>query len=93
MSGYSKNEKLNFYNERKLDSSKMWFLFLFFGWSYGSLKQMGKQIGFYLTFGGFGLWTLYVLFTLSGKVKKYNKEVARQVGLEESDVTMLGLND
>lgn len=54
---------------------------------------MGKQICFYLTLGGFGLWTLYVLFTLSGKVKKYNKEVAIQVGLEESDVTMLGLND
>ena len=92
MSNYSKNEKLSFYNERKLDSGKMWILFLFLGWSYGSMGQMGKQIFFYLTLGGLGLWTLYVLFTLNGKIKKLNKNVATQVGLSEEDVSMLGLN-
>ena len=53
---------------------------------------MGKQIFFYLTFGGLSFWTLYVLFTLSGKVKKYNKDIATQVGLSEEDIAMLGLN-
>lgn len=92
MNDYNKNEKLNFYNERRLDSSKMWILFLLLGWSYGSMGQMGKQIFFYLTLGGLGLWTLYVLFTLSDKIKKYNKNIARQVGLNEEDILMLGLN-
>jgi len=91
MSDYNKNEKLSFYNERKLESGKMWILFLFLGWSYGSMGQMVKQIFFYLTLGGLGLWMLYVLFTLSSKVKKFNKNVARQVGLNEEDIAMLGL--
>lgn len=91
MSDYSKNEKLSFYNERKLESSKMWILFLFLGWSYGSMGQMGRQIFFYLTFGGLGLWTLYVLFTLNSKVKRYNRDIARQLGLDKEDITMLGL--
>lgn len=92
MSDYNKNEKLNFYNERKIEASKMWILFLLLGWSYGSLGQMGKQIFFYLTFGGLGLWSLYILFTLSGKVKKFNRDIAVKVGLDEKDITMLGLN-
>lgn len=92
MNDYNKNEKLSFYNERKLESGRMWILFLFLGWSYGSMGQMSKQIFFYLTLGGLGLWTLYVLFTLSDKIKKHNKNIARQVGLNEEDILMLGLN-
>lgn len=92
MSDYNKNEKLNFYNERKIESGKAWVLFLFLGWSYGSMGQMGKQIFFYLTLGGLGLWTLYVLLTLSGKIKKFNRNIAKQVGLNEEDIAMLGLN-
>lgn len=92
MNDYNKNEKLSFYNERKLESGRMWILFLFLGWSYGSMGQMGKQILFYLTLGGLGLWTIYVLFTLSDKIKKFNKNIARQVGLNEEDILMLGLN-
>lgn len=46
MSDYNKNEKLSFYNNRKVDSGKMWILFILFGWSYGSMGQMGKQIFF-----------------------------------------------
>lgn len=92
MSDSNKNEKLSFYHERKLESSKMWILFLICGWSYGSMGQMGKQIFYYLTLGGLGLWALYVLFTLGGKIKKFNKDVAKQVGLNEEDISMLGLN-
>ncbi len=50
---YIKSDKINIYNGRKLDSTKMWILFLFLGWSYGS---MGKQILYYLTLGGFTIW-------------------------------------
>lgn len=92
MNDYSKNEKLSFYNERKLESSKTWLLFLLLGWYYGSIGQIGKQILFYLTLGGLGIWTLYVLFTLNGNIKKYNKNIAKQVGLNEEDILMLGLD-
>ena len=93
MSDYSKNEKLLFYNERKVNSGKAWLLFMFLGWSYGSLGKIGKQIFYYLTIGGLGLWTLYVLFTLNGKIKGYNRNVAKEVGLDEEDITMLGLSE
>ena len=79
------------YNSSKLDSGKAWILFLFLGWSYGSMDQMGKQIFFYLTFGGLGIWALYRLFTLSGAIKKYNRQVAARVGLEAKEMMMLGL--
>jgi hypothetical protein len=79
------------YNSRKLDSTKMWILFLFFGWSYGSMNQMGKQVAFYITLGGFGLWTIYRLFTLSGKIKNYNKNIASEVGLTDDEMNKLGL--
>ena len=79
------------YNSRKLDSTKIWILFLFLGWSYGSMDQMVKQVFFYLTFGGFGIWTIYRLLTLNGKIKKYNRDIAIQSGLSESEVNSLGL--
>jgi hypothetical protein len=79
------------YNSRKLDSSKIWILFLLLGWSYGSMDQMFKQVFFYLTFGGFGIWTIYRLLTLNGKLKKYNRDIAIQSGLSESEIIILGL--
>lgn len=91
MKNYSNEQKMNFYKERKKDSGMIWVLFLFFGWSYGSLGQMGKQIFFYLTFGGLGFWALYVLFTLNRKIKNYNRKIAYDVGLSVDDILMLGL--
>ena len=49
-------ENLLIYNTRKQSSGTIWLLFLFLGWSYGSLGSMVKQIFYYLTFGGFGIW-------------------------------------
>lgn len=89
---YSKNDKLIFYNQRKLDSSKTWILFLLVGWYYGGIGQMGKQILYYLTLGGLGLWILYLLFTLNSKIKKYNRDIAHEIGLDEKDMSMLGLS-
>ena len=83
--------KINYYQSRKLDKSTQWLLFFFLGWSYGSMDQMGKQILYYLTFGGLGLWMLYVLFTLNKKVDDYNRKIAIQVNLSEDEMRMLGL--
>jgi hypothetical protein len=79
------------YQSRKADNTKVWLLFLFLGWSYGSLGSMGKQVLFYLTAGGLGLWTLIRLFTLSGSIKAYNKKIAREVGLSADEMVMVGL--
>ncbi len=85
------NDKLFFYNERKANSSSVWVLFLFLGWSYGSLDKMGLQILYYLTFGGFGFWAFIRLFTLSSSIKNYNRQVAKQVGLTREDMIKLNL--
>ena len=80
------------YQQRALNSSTIWILFLFLGWSYGSMGQMGKQILYYLTLGGLFIWTLYRLFTLNGSIKKYNKQIAYDCGFTNDEVIQLGLN-
>jgi hypothetical protein len=91
MENLNTSEKLAFYNNRQVDSGKAWLLFLLLGWSYGLFGQMGKQILFYLTIGGFGFWGLYRLFTLSGAIKKHNRQIAMEVGLDAKEMMMLGL--
>ena len=39
--------------------STIWLLFLLLGWSYGSMNKIGLQILYYVTLGGFGVWTLF----------------------------------
>ena len=65
--------------KKQLDKSTVWLLFIFLGWSYGSFEKIGKQLAFYFTFGGFGLWTLYVLFTLNNKIKEYNNNISQTI--------------
>jgi len=84
-------EKEIIYNNRKLNNTKTWLLFLFFGWSYGSMGNIGKQILFYITLGGFGLWTLYVMFTLNKKIKCYNRLTAVKIGYKTKDLIKEGL--
>ena len=84
-------QSLLIYNSRKLSSGTIWLLFLFLGWSYGSLGSMVKQIFYYLTFGGFGIWAIYRLITLNGAIKKYNRKIAMEVGLNADDILKLGL--
>ena len=79
------------YNNNKIESTKIWMLFLFFGWSYGSMDQMGKQILFYVTAGGLGFWAMYRLFTLNSAIKKANKKIAQQSGLTADDLMKLNL--
>ena len=79
------------YEAMKADSTKIWLLFLFLGWSYGSLGKMTKQIFFYLTLGGVGMWTIYRLFTLNKAIRKYNRGIAKKVGLDANEQMELGL--
>jgi hypothetical protein len=81
------------FSSRKLNPSTSWILFLFLGWSYGSMNQMGKQILYYLTLGGFGLWTLYRLFTLNGKIDEYNYQLSVELGLTPEDRQMFGVKE
>lgn len=77
MGNLSQKEKQFLYDQAKVNKSTIWILFLFLGWSYGSLGQGAKQFLFYITLGGFGLWSIYVLFTLNKKIEKYNREQAQ----------------
>jgi hypothetical protein len=79
------------YQQRAISPSTAWLMFLFLGWSYGSMNQMGKQIFYYLTLGGLGAWTIYRLFTLNGAIKKYNRDIAMQCGFNGDEVMMMGL--
>ena len=85
------NDKLFFYNNRKANSSTIWILFLFLGWSYGSLDKAGLQVLFYLTFGGFGIWAFVRLFTLNASIKTYNRQLATKIGLTNEEMLALNL--
>jgi hypothetical protein len=52
----------------------LFFLFLF-ATHYAYLGKWGTQLLFWFTGGGLGIWALIDLFTLSGKVERYNAEL------------------
>ena len=83
--------KLLLYESRKANTGTIWLLFLFLGWSYGSLDKIALQILFYFTFGGIGIWAIIRLFTLSGAIKDYNRRIAGQVGLNTQEMSTLNL--
>lgn len=85
------NNKLALYEAKKANSTKIWLLFLFLGWSYGSLGQVGLQILYYLTLGLGGFWVLFRLFTLNGAIKKYNRDIASRIGLSSEEMRALNL--
>jgi len=84
-------DKLLAYESRKANSTTIWILFLFLGWSYGSLDKIALQILYYITLGGFGIWAIVRLFTLSGAIKTYNRKIAEQVGLDNKEMAILNL--
>ncbi|MGD2004911.1 MAG: hypothetical protein PVJ91_02770 [Flavobacteriaceae bacterium] len=79
------------YNQRKANPTLIWLLFLFLGWSYGSLGSIGKQILFYITLGGFGIWVLIRLFTLQGAIRDYNRKIAMELGFSNEELVKMGL--
>ena len=83
--------KIMIYQSRKVNTTTIWLLFLFLGWSYGSLGKIGLQILFYITGGGLGVWAIIRLFTLSGAIKQYNRQIASQVGLDDEEKMSMGV--
>ena len=67
----------------KIKSVNKAYFFWLFGFQYLYLGKIGTQILYFLTLGGFGLWTLIDLFTLSGRVKNMNAAIYDQIeGIE-----------
>ena len=54
----------------------LWFIF---GAHYAYLGHWGTQILYWITLGGLGFWALIDLFTMSGKVDRYNANIFRQI--------------
>ena len=79
------------YTQRKVNPTTIWLLFLLLGWSYGSMGKIGIQILYYITLGGFGIWTLIRLFTLQGAIRNYNKVVAKNLGFNDKELVQMGL--
>ena len=87
----SEMENYAVYNAQALNEGNVWVMFLLLGWSYGSMNKIVKQIFYYLTLGGCGVWTIYRLFTLGGAIKRYNKDLALRCGMSTEDMVKLGL--
>ena len=86
------NSKILAYQERKANKSTIWLLFIFLGWSYGSLNRTGTQLLFYATLGGLGFWIIIRLFTLNTAIKEYNRSIAINIGLSSEEMNILNLN-
>ena len=84
-------ENLMIYEATKLNSTVIWLLFLFLGWSYGSMDKVGMQILYYVTLGGFGFWALVRLFTLNSAIKEYNRKKAILANLSSKQMIAMGL--
>ena len=61
------------------DSGKAYLFYFFFGAHYAYLGNWGKQVLFWITFGGFFIWAFIDLFTLSGIVEKHNIPILHQI--------------
>ena len=75
------------YLQSKLKSTgKAYLYFFFFGAHYLYFGKLFFQILFWVTLGGFGMWLLFDLFTLSTKVKIYNDRIHKKIEeLEQQD--------
>jgi hypothetical protein len=84
-------ENLMIYESNKLNSTVIWLLYLFLGWSYGSMDKIGMQFLFYVTFGGLGFWALIRLFTLNGDIREYNRKKGILANLSNRQMIAMGL--
>jgi len=68
------------YYQSKIKSVGGAYLFLFVcGLHYFYLGKILKGILFVFTLGGFGLWWLYDLFTLAGRISKHNRKMYSEI--------------
>jgi hypothetical protein len=79
------------YKESKVDKNHIWLMFLLLGWSYGSMDEMSKQVFFYLTGGGCGIWVLYRLLTLNRAIRLHNHNAGIRAGLSFEELEKLDL--
>ena len=79
MSATSQDAFLEEYQRQAKGTGIAYIFFLFFGCHYAYLGNWGKQILFWITFGGAGIWALIDLFRLPSVVAGYNKDVATNV--------------
>jgi len=75
------------YLQSKLKSTgKAYLYFFFFGAHYLYFGKLIFQLLFWMTLGGFGIWLLFDLFTLSAKVKMYNDRIFQKIEeIEQQD--------
>ena len=78
-----RSENIMLAQNETLNKGTMWLLFLFLGWSYGSMGKVGIQVLYYFTLGGLGLWALIRLFTLNSAIKDYNNKIYTRYGLND----------
>lgn len=63
----------NYLLQQKLKTTNNAYLYWFFlGAHYAYLDQWGKQILFWITFGGLGIWTIIDAFRMKKLVQKHN---------------------
>ncbi len=68
------------YLQSKVKSTGTAYLFWFlFGAHYAYLGKWEIQILYWITLGGFGIWAFIDLFTMSGKVNKFNVAIFQQI--------------
>jgi len=53
--------------------------FLLFGTHYAYLGKWGWQILYWITLGGFGIWMIIDIFTIPGKVNRYNAKIIQKI--------------
>ncbi|GAA4847249.1 TM2 domain-containing protein [Algivirga pacifica] len=54
-------------------------LHFFLGAHHGYMGEWGKQILFWLTGGGFGIWWLILTFTIPRNIRRRNREISKDV--------------
>jgi len=68
------------YLQSKVKSTGTAYLLWFFlGAHYAYLGKWGIQFLYWITLGGLGIWILIDLFTMSGKVERYNAVIFQQI--------------
>lgn len=60
-------------------SGTAYLLWFFFGFHYAYLGKWGLQFLYWITFGGFFIWAIIDLFTLSGRVANHNALIFQQI--------------
>ncbi len=71
-----------YYLQSQIRSTRNAYLYFFcLGAHYLYLGKLVTQFIFWMTLGGFGMWAIFDLFTLSEKVKNHNNKILQEIDL------------